>query len=162
MNPVQAAAFQLDMKSLKALKPTKENIHGALLAACSAHKPSGASQSKVLAYLLKIGADVDETDKNGVSALHRAVRFRSPTAVRYLLEHGANPNLQDKKTFSTPLHRAVTHTGAPTTGGKGEEAEEILRILLEGGADPRVKNKMGKRAADYVKDEKIKRLLQEK
>jgi uncharacterized protein len=161
MNPIQSASFLLDLKSLKALKPNRENIQGALLAACSAHHPGKAAQIKVLSFLLKLGANVDETDKNGVSALHRAVRFRSITAVRFLLESGANPNLQDRKSFSTPLHRAVTHTGAPTTSGKEKEAEEIIQLLLKGGANPILKNKLGKKPADYVKKDAIKRLFQE-
>ena len=57
------------------------------------------------------GADVHATDKNGVTALHHAVRFRSPVAVKTLLEHGANVNQACRRNGSTPLHRAVTLRG---------------------------------------------------
>ena len=42
--------------------------------------------------LLKAGADIHAADKNGVTALHHAVRFRSPAAVETLLRRGAAVN----------------------------------------------------------------------
>lgn len=102
------------------------------------------------------------TDKNGVTALHHAVRFRSPVAVKTLLEHGANVNQACRRNGSTPLHRAVTQTGAPGTAGKNKAAVEIIRILMAAGADASIVNKSGKRPADYVKDKTIKALLEKK
>jgi len=112
-------------------------------------------QTWVEAYvrkLLKSGDDVNQTDKNGVTPLHHAVRFRSPAAVRVLLEHGARVNQACTRSGSTPLHRAVTSTGAPGTAGKDKESLEIVCILLEFGANPRIKNKLGKQPADYVRN----------
>jgi ankyrin repeat protein len=111
---------------------------------------------------LKNGDDIHATDKNGVTALHHAVRFRSPAAVKTLLEHGANVNQPCRRNGSTPLHRAVTQTGAPGTAGKVAAAEEIVRILLKAGADPSIHNKSGKKPADYVTDEAIRSLLQQR
>jgi len=113
----------------------------------------------ILAALLKAGADVHETDKNGVTPLHHAVRFRSPAAVEFLLGQGANVNQTCKRSGSTALHRAVTSTGAPETAGKQAEAKEIIKLLLKFGADPQIKNKSGKTPADYVRDEEVLRLL---
>ncbi len=62
----------------------------------------------------------------------------------------------DKKTKSTPLHRAVMNTGAPATSGKTELVIEITKLLLSYGADPRIKNKNGKTPLDYVKNEEMK------
>ena len=111
---------------------------------------------------VKRGADIHATDKNGVTALHHAVRFRSPVAVRALIEQGANVNQACRRNGSTPLHRAVTQTGAPGTAGKGEVAEEIIRILLAAGADTSIANKSGKKPADYVTDKTVKSLLEKK
>jgi uncharacterized protein len=121
--------------------------------------PDPDRQRKQIAAALKAGADLHETDKNGVTALHHAVRFRSPAAVEALLEHGANVNQTCRRSGSTPLHRAVTWSGAPKTAGKQDAAREIIEILLRFGADPSIKNKNGKRAVDYVHDDELRRLL---
>jgi len=115
-----------------------------------------------IARLLKAGADIHATDKNGVTMLHHAVRFRSPATVELLLEHGANVNLQCKRSGSTALHRAVTWSGAPSTSGKSDQAREIIEILLRYGADPSIKNKLGKKPADYVRSSGLRRLLAKK
>src|SRR4029434_9524412 len=97
---------------------------------CSDRNPKPAEQRRQIVAALKRGADIHATDKNGVTALHHAVRFRSPSAVRTLIEHGANVNQVCRRSGSTPLHRAVTTTGAPSTAGKRQEALEIIRLLI--------------------------------
>jgi tankyrase len=109
--------------------------------------------------LLKSGVDINGTDKNGVTALHHAVRFRSPIAVKTLIEHGANVNQVCRRSGSTPLHRAVTSTGAPHTAGKQTEAREIVILLLAAGADASIQNKRGKKPVDYVTDTAMIALL---
>jgi tankyrase len=129
---------------------------------CSDRNPKPAEQRRKIVLALKHGADIQATDKNGVTALHHAVRFRSPAAVKTLIEHGANVNQACRRNGSTPLHRAVTQTGAPGTAGKVEAAREIIRILLAAGADISVANKSGKRPVDYATDKLVKSLLEKK
>ena len=126
---------------------------------CAEQNPDPVDQRKRLIKLLKSGADIHEADKNGVTALHHAVRFRSPMAVKTLIEHGANVNQTCRRSGSTPLHRAVTSTGAPSTAGKQAEARKIIELLLGAGADPSIKNRSGKTPADYATDEIIRALL---
>jgi uncharacterized protein len=133
--------------------------HGQLSDVCCEQNANPARQRKAIEALLKAGADIHETDKNGVTPLHFAVRFRSPAAVETLLQHGANPNQACKRSGSTPLHRAVTSTGAPSTAGKQNEAQEIIKLLLKHGADASLKNKLGRTAAHYVRDEGVLQLL---
>lgn len=126
---------------------------------CAEQNPNYAEQRQRLVAKLKSGADIHATDRNGVSALHHAVRFRNPMAVRILIEHGANVNQACRKSGSTPLHRAVIATGAPGTSGKRKEVLEIIELLMAAGADPCIANKAGRKPADYVKDNAIKSLL---
>ena len=130
-----------------------------LSSVCSEQHPDPVRQRRAIESLLVAGADVHETDKNGVTPLHHAVRFRSVAAVRELLARGASVNQTCKRSGSTPLHRAVTNTGAPGTRGAQAEAREIVRILLEHGADPAIRNKRGKRPVEYTRDEVLRRLL---
>jgi tankyrase len=126
---------------------------------CCQRNADPVKQRRAIEALLKSGADIHKTDKNGVTALHMAVRFRSPAAVETLLQHGARVNQVCKRSGSTALHRAVTSTGAPATAGKQAQAKEIVALLLQFGADPSIKNKLGKSPANYVRDDEILKLL---
>lgn len=130
-----------------------------LSSVCAEQNADPIKQRADIEALLKAGADIHATDKNGVTALHHAVRFRNAAAVATLLLHGAAVNQVCKRSGSTALHRAVTSTGAPSTAGKGTQAREIIELLLQHGADPSIKNKRGKTAADYVRDDDLRKLL---
>lgn len=131
-----------------------------LFEVCCERNPDRIDQRLRLIELLSQGADVHATDKNGVTALHHAVRFRSPVAVKTLIERGANVNQRCRRSGSTPLHRAVTQTGAPGTAGKQAAAREIIGILLSAGADPAITNKSGRTPLDYVTDDTVKKLFE--
>ena len=126
---------------------------------CCERNSEAADQRRRLEKALAAGADIHATDKNGVTPLHNAVRFRSPAAVKVLIEHGADVNQACRRNGSTPLHRAVTQTGAPGSAGKHDAAKEIVQLLLAAGADPSLANKSGKKPADYVGDDEIRSLL---
>jgi ankyrin repeat protein len=129
---------------------------------CAERNADPKRQRAAIERLVKAGADLHETDKNGVTPLHHAARFRNPAAVETLLRLGANVNQTCKRSGSTALHRAVTNTGAPSTAGKGEQARAIIEILLRCGADPSIKNNLGKKPADYVRDPGLLKLLRKK
>lgn len=129
---------------------------------CCQRDPDRKLQRAQIEKLLDAGANIHETDKNGVTPLHHAVRFRNPSAVVTLLARGAAVNQTCTRSGSTALHRAVTASGAPGTAGKQAQAREIIELLLKHGADPAIVNKQGKTAADYVRDAEILRLLRAK
>jgi tankyrase len=132
----------------------------ALADVCSERNPDPDRQRIAIERLIRSGANIDECDKNGVTPLHHAVRFRSPAAVETLLRLGADANRTCKRSGSTPLHRAATSTGAPGSAGKRAEALAIVALLLRYGADPAVRNKRGKRPADYARDPAFRQLLE--
>ena len=119
-----------------------------LSAICVERDSASKDQRKRILALLNCGADIGESDKNGVTPLHHAIRFRSPMAVKTLIERGAKVDQCCKRSEATPLHRAATSTGAPGTAGKAEERREIIRFLAESDANPSIKNKWGKLPLD--------------
>ena len=110
--------------------------------------------------LVERSANLDAQDKGGVTALHMAVRDRDLAAVTRLLEHGADPNIEDRGRKSTPLRRAVANTGRSGTGGTQDVAIEITKLLLAHGADPRHLNSSGKRLVDSTRNRVIRDLLE--
>jgi ankyrin repeat protein len=85
--------------------------------------------------LLETGeVGINDTDINGVTALHLAVIIQKFEYIGMLLKYGADPNGHDNLDvgYCTPLHRAAEN-----------ESLEIVRALVEGGADVNVRNKLG-------------------
>jgi hypothetical protein len=86
------------------------------------------AQVETIRLLLDAGAEIEAADKNGATALHRAVRTRCAAAVRCLLDMGADPATKNKS-GSTPFHLAVQNTGR---GGSGAvEAVAAQRRIIE-------------------------------
>jgi ankyrin repeat protein len=162
-----AAAFRRDVAALLV-------AHGA---ACRARNRRGAeplhyaadanhwdpiAQAGTIEYLISAGADPNALDRSGVSPLHRAVRTRSPAAVRALLDGGADPK-RPNKTGSTPLHLAVQTTGR---GGSGspharEQQAAIVRLLLERGARASDRDRRGRNVHQAANAGWIRGVLEE-
>lgn len=119
----------------------------------------GDHGGEAVALLADHGADLNATDKGGVTALHMAVRDRNADAVQALLTCGAHPDLEDKGRKSTPLRRAVANTGRSGTGGKTDAAIEIVKLLMAHGADPNHVNRSGKRLRESTRNPQIRALL---
>jgi ankyrin repeat protein len=131
--------------------PNAENRRGAIALhyACDPRPMAGKSwnppqQRRVIEHLVDRGSRIDAIEKSGASPLHRAVRARSPEAVRCLLERGASVHARHGKQGSTPLHMALHSTGASGTKGARAEQDEIVALLLQHGADPEAKDANGK------------------
>jgi ankyrin repeat protein len=100
----------------------------------SGHLDLNAQRGTIIA-LLKAGADPNAIDKGGVTPLHRAVRNRCASAVRALIEGGADVD-QPNASGSTSLQLAHWTTGRGGSGSSTAKAEQkvIVRLLLEHGA----------------------------
>jgi ankyrin repeat protein len=72
--------------------------------------------------------DINSRNKNGMTALHHAIRI-SNVSVRYLLKKGADPNAADEN-GATPLHLAAKEDYWETTDYK---TTELIDIILETG-----------------------------
>jgi acyl-CoA-binding protein len=91
---------------------------------------------------------INEVNEDGRSALHMAVDRGFTSLVKKILntKYKANPNLQDNN-GATPLHFAVM-----------VEELELVRILLENGADTTIKDISGESPIDIAEGE-IKQFL---
>ncbi|KAL4579696.1 hypothetical protein LXL04_015854 [Taraxacum kok-saghyz] len=65
-----------------------------------------AGQIKFMDSLLGNGFDIDAADKDGQTALHKAVLGKKEAVISHLLRKGASPHVQDLG-GATPLHYAV-------------------------------------------------------
>lgn len=79
---------------------------------------------------------VDAFGPDGFHPLGLAAFFKRPEAVRALLDLGADVHLASRPAGFTPLHSAV----ADDTGAA---AKEIVRMLLDAGADPNARSASG-------------------
>jgi hypothetical protein len=108
---------------------------------------SAVNQTRVLSALIEAGAHINVADKNGATALHRAVRTRGAEAVKFLLKSGADPLLENNS-GSTPFHLAVQNTGR---GGSGSQAakraqREIIEMFMARDVDPTIKRSVMEQA----------------
>ena len=121
---------------------------------------------------------------DGFTALHLAVFGRQAEAAQALIEHGADVNALSGGEIarvpplgtaafarSVPLARVLLDAGADvnTQGEGGFTAlhsaaqngdDELVRLLLERGADPALATADGRRAADFAADERVRSLLE--
>jgi uncharacterized protein len=96
------------------------------------HKPEG--EQKALAQrLISEGCDVDLQDARGWSPLHFAAQEWSAPVAAILIEMGAAVDLQNEN-GNTAVFNAVFNSR-----GRGE----LIRILIEAGADPDIENAYG-------------------
>jgi Ankyrin repeats (3 copies) len=117
-------------------------------------------QVESIRLLLAKGAKIHLQDKNGATALHRAVRTRCVAAVRFLLKAGSDPATHNKP-GSTAFHLAVQNTGR---GGSGapeaiSAQHEIIEEFLSGGLSPNLKCGRGKTVRDCARSAWIRDLL---
>ncbi|MCM8731167.1 ankyrin repeat domain-containing protein [Hephaestia sp. GCM10023244] len=142
-----------------------------------------AKGQDVTDLLAKPGTTViDARDrKSGEGALHIVIKRNDPTYVRFLLEHGANPDIRDNQ-GTTPLMLAITQNAAacvtallnPPKGGKRADVNlangsgetpliravqlrnlDLVRTLLKAGANPdQADHLAGLSARDYARNDK--------
>ena len=148
--------------------------------AMALHRAAESGDVDMLKLLLNRGADVNAQRKSGRSPLASAVVFGHGAAVRYLLSEGAKPNLGDvglnRAVFqgNVEIVKALLEAGAEVKD-RGEPEPilvfacfsynadpQIVRMLLERGADPAAKSQQGRTPLELARErgyEEVARLL---
>lgn len=119
----------------------------------------------IIDFLLKLGADVNRFDDQGLSVLHQVAnndRLQGPRYIEMLKAAGADIEAQSKLKFgrdwnyvgqgSTPLHFAASHNW-------GERSVEIIKALLKEGANLSARNADGKTPYNLAESKKNKDIL---
>lgn len=133
------------------------------------HTLTLSGQIHFMDELIECGMDIDTVDKDGFTALHKAVIGKKEAVISHLLRKGANPHVRDKD-GATPLHYAV-QVGAlqtvkllikykvdvnvedkdgwtPLHVAMQIRSRDIAKVLLINGADKTRRNKDGKTPLD--------------
>nr|DAD46684.1 TPA_asm: hypothetical protein HUJ06_016621 [Nelumbo nucifera] len=95
------------------------------------HTLAASGEFYLMDALLKHNVDINAADKDGLTALHRAIICKKQAIINYLLRESANPFVRDKDGW-TPLHLAVQ-----------TQRTDLVRLLLIKGADKTLKNQDG-------------------
>lgn len=104
------------------------------------HLAAEAGYDLVMEALLEAGADIAASDSNGFQPVHWATT--QVTALAVLLSHDCNLSAQARD-LSTPLHHAAT-----------EGKLDVVKWLVQNGADCAIKDKDGRTPVDRAKKKK--------
>jgi uncharacterized protein len=147
--PLLFAARNGDVESARLLLAAGARINDALPDGMTALTLAARSgQTAIARFLIDAGADINDA-RFGYTALHAAVLMGDIEVVRALLAHGANPNIPLTK--AEPIRRGgqdislpVGYLGATPLLMAAKFADvDMLRALLDAGADPAIPLKSG-------------------
>lgn len=133
------------------------------------HTFATAGQSYLLDFLLTHNVDINSVDKDGLTALHKAVLCKKEGIVSYLLKAGGNALIRDKD-GATLIHYAVevaaiqtikllilykvdinlpdNYGWTPLHLAVQSKRTDVVRLLLVKGADKSIRNKDGNTPLD--------------
>ncbi|PBI92400.1 Ankyrin repeat protein [Flavobacterium sp. ACN2] len=96
--------------------------------------------ASIIKNLLLLGCDINKQDEQGLTALHLSAMNNKIDSVKILLDFKANINLVDN-IGNSALWRAVMEL---------ESDSEIIKLLLENGADINLENQNGVSTKDLL------------
>lgn len=138
---------------------------------------------EIIKLLLEKGADIDARDYEGKTALWKAIEAKKMETARFLIQNGADIEAKQTMWGLTPLmHEAfygedatvklLLDLGANINARDNEGNTalilaarrrdlEIIGLVLEHGADPKMKNQFGDGPGDFDSSEEVLRFMAE-
>lgn len=140
-----------DYKKIKELLENSEDVNAqnesgetVLMYAIRSH-----CDFKILTLLIESGADIYALDHEGVSVFDTAITYNNIAMINYFLDKGIDVNKTERKSGFTPLMCASSF------GRK-----EIVKLLLDKGADKNASDKQGFTAIDFSRKMNKKSILE--
>ena len=103
----------------------------------------------LLILLIESGADIFDFDDEGVSIFDMAITYDNRWMVQYMLKQDININHTNRKSGFTALMAAACYGRV-----------EIVKLLIENGADQKLKDLKGFTAADFARKMNKKSVLE--
>jgi len=103
---------------------------------------------EILMLLIESGADIFDFDEEGVSILDIAITYDNLEIVNYLINQGININTTNRRSGFTSLMAAACYGRV-----------EIMKVLLQEGADQKLKDTKGFTAIDFARKMNKKSVL---
>ena len=185
---LRKAAYKGELKAIKYLVNHGADVNGGVSGGEEnpLMKAARYDYIYIAEFLVKKGADLEATNYDGNTPLHFAAYEGKIRMVKFLLEKGANINAKNKTNWNALMQATLEgfidvanfllEKGSEIDvigTEKGETAlilaawrstENIVKLLLDNGADKTIKDKKGKTALDYAKkkfNENIIELLED-
>ena len=108
---------------------------------------------EILTMTLGAGANLKDTNRYGGTALIPAAHYGHPEAVRILLEAGVAPDHINKLGWTALLEAIVLGDGGPAH-------TEIVKLLVDGGADVNIADKDGVTPLTHAKRRGYKKIVE--
>ena len=103
---------------------------------------------ELLDLLVEAGADLFDTDHEGVSVFDVAITYNNPGMVKRIIDAGVDVNETRRNSGFTPLMAAVCYN-----------RKEIVTMLLDHGADKTLRDRQGLTGADYARKTHRRQML---
>ncbi|KAL6713255.1 hypothetical protein ACLMJK_008720 [Lecanora helva] len=107
------------------------------------------TKPKCMSVLLAHGSKINARDKYGFTLLYWAVQNVEASAVRFLLENGADPKIGDRNGLS-PLHTIASNCSDVIVEVLAADVRIILDLLLSYGSDMEARDCKGRTPLHYA------------